>query len=143
MGERGETLVETLLSVAMLGLLATAIIAALFTTTSVSDLDAKQSAGEPALRSYAEAWRRATYESCTAGSSANPYGTTTPPGFTAPAGFTASITAIKFWDGTSSNPVVFNATCPAAGDQGLQEITLEVDHPRGTPQTLTILRRET
>ena len=138
---RGETLVETLLSVALLGILVAGILGALFTTTTTSDFDAKQAASEPGLRSYADAWGRAAYVPCTAGSSANPYGATTPPGFTAPVGYTASVTAVKFWNGTSTSPAVFSATCPAAGDQGLQEIALQLRPPRGPAETVTINRR--
>jgi type II secretory pathway pseudopilin PulG len=140
-GTRGETLVETLLSIVLLGILAAGILGALVATTTTSDFDAKQAASEPGLRSYADAWGRATYAPCTAGSSANPYGATAPPGFTAPVGYTASVTAVKFWNGTSTNPAVFTAACPAGGDQGLQELSLQLRSPQGPAQTVTIDRR--
>jgi type II secretory pathway pseudopilin PulG len=137
----GETLIETLISVILLGLLASGIVAALATTINASDLDARQSAAEPALRSYAAAWSRVAYQACTASSTANPYGATDPSGYTAPSGFTASVASVKFWDGTSTSPAVFAATCPSGGDQGLQEVTLQVRPPRGATQTIAIDKR--
>lgn len=138
---RGETLVETLISVILLGLLASGIVTALATTINASDLDARQSAAEPALRSYAAAWSRVPYQACTAGSTSNPYGSSDPSGYTAPNGFTASVTSVKFWDGTSASPAVFAATCPSGADQGLQELTLQVRPPRGATQTIAIDKR--
>lgn len=138
---RGETLVETLLSVVLLGILTVGILGALVATTTASDVDAKQAASEPGLRSYAEAWARVPYAPCTAGSSTNPYGATSPPGFTAPAGYVASVASVTFWNGTSTNPAVFSATCPASGDKGLQAIGLQLRPPRGPVQSVTINRR--
>ena len=91
-------------SVVLLGILTAGIFGALVATTTTADLDAKQAASEPGLRSYAEAWARVAYVPCTAGSSTNPYGATSPPGFTAPAGYVASVTSVQFWDGTSTRP---------------------------------------
>ena len=72
--QSGETLVETLITVVLLGLLGVGIVAAMASVISVSDLDAKQSGAETVLRSYAQAWNRAPYVSCTASQSTNPYG---------------------------------------------------------------------
>jgi type II secretory pathway pseudopilin PulG len=140
-GHRGETLVETLLTVVLLGILASGIVGALFTTIRVSDLDAQQAVAEPLIRSYAEAWRRVPYAPCTAGSSVDPYAATAPPGFTLPSGASASVISVRFWDGTSTAPASFVATCPAGGDQGFQQLTLRVQTRRGPAQTLTIGRR--
>jgi hypothetical protein len=133
--------VETLLTVALLGILVTGILSALFATTTTSDFDAKQAQSEPGIRSFADAWSRVEYAPCTAGSSANPYGSTSPPGFAAPVGYTATVTAVRFWNGTSTNPAVFSTTCPAGGDQGLQELDLQLRPPRGPAATVTIDRR--
>ncbi len=139
--QSGETLIETLITVILLGLLGVGTIAAMTSIISVSDYDAKQSGAETVLRSYAQAWNRAPYAVCTASHTTNPYGSTTPPGFTAPAGFTATISNVTFWNGTTGTPVTFGATCPATGDAGLQSLTLQVTSPRGPAQTLTIQKR--
>ncbi len=129
--QAGETLIETLITVILLGLLGVGVVAAMTSIISVSDYDAKQSGAETVLRSYAEAWDRAPYMACTASQPTNPYGSTTPPGFTLPTGYTASVSSVTFWNGTSSTPVTFGGTCPASGDAGLQSLTLRVTAPRG------------
>jgi type II secretory pathway pseudopilin PulG len=143
-GERsqsGETLLETLITVVLLGLLGAGVVSAMASIISVSDLDARQSAGETVLRSYAQAWERAAYVPCVASQATNPNASTTPPGFTAPAGYTATVVSTDFWNGTSSAPVTFVATCPATGDKGLQALNLRVTPPRGPAPTLTIEKR--
>src|SRR4051812_34958621 len=141
---RGETLIETLMTVALLALLATGIVAAFATNIRVSDVDAHLSGSEAVLRSYAEAWDRSDYLACTAGLPTNPYGSTQPPDYTATSGYTASVTAVTFWDGNdpSGAPAVFQPTCPLAGDKGLQSLTLNVQPSSGPPQTLTITKRK-
>lgn len=138
--QSGETLIETLFTVVLLGLLGVGIVAAMASIISVSDLDAKQSGAETVLRSYAQAWNRADYQPCTSPTT-NPYGSASPPGFTMPSGYTATVSGVTFWNGTSSAPVTFAATCPATGDAGLQALTLRVAAPRGPAQTLTIEKR--
>jgi type II secretory pathway pseudopilin PulG len=139
--QAGETLVETVVTVVLLGLLGVGIVGAMASIISVSDLDAKQSGAETVLRSYAQAWNRATYAPCAANQSTNPYGSTSPPGFTLPSGYTATVSSVTFWNGTTSAPVTFGATCPAGGDPGLQSLVLRVTAPRGPAQTLTIEKR--
>ena len=139
--QSGETLVETLFTVVLLGLLAVGMVSAMATIVSVSDVDAKQSGAETVLRSYAQAWNRADYQPCIANQATNPYGATVPPGFTLPSGYTATISSATFWNGTSNAPVAFVATCPATGDAGLQALTLRVAAPRGPAQSVTIEKR--
>jgi len=143
--ERGETLIETMITVILLGLLATGIVSAFATNIRVSAFDAGLSGSETVLRSYAEAWDRQTYAPCTSpGSTVNPYGSTQPADFTATSGYTASVTAVTFWDGNdpSGSPAVFQPGCPATGDTGLQSMTLKVLPSSGPSQTLTITKRK-
>jgi type II secretory pathway pseudopilin PulG len=139
--ELGETLVETLLTVALLGILATGIVGAMASVIRASDFDAKQAGSEVVLRSYAEARTHAPYLPCTAGQSTNPYGSSSPSGFVAPANYTATVSTVTFWNGTSSSPLTFLPTCPATGDAGLQSLTLQVVPPSGPTQTLTVETR--
>ena len=138
--ETGETLVETMITVVLLAVLTTGIVASLGTNIRVSDFDARLAGSEAVIRSYAQAWQRAPYLPCT--SSSNPYGTTTPPGFTAPASYTATLVAVKAWNSSSgsSGPATFNA-CPAT-DTGLQSLDLQVTSSRGASQTVTIMKRK-
>jgi type II secretory pathway pseudopilin PulG len=142
--ERGETLIETLITVVLLGLLATGIVSAFATNIRISDFDARLSGSEAAVRSYGEAWDRFPYVACTAGSSSNPYGATQPSDFTAPSGYTATVTGVTFWNGSdpSSVPAVFQSACPASGDKGLQSVVLKVQPTAGSAQTLTITKRK-
>ena len=139
--ERGETLVETMITVVLLAILTTGIISSLGTNIRVSDFDARLAGSEAVIRSYAQAWQRAPYLPCT--SSANPYGTTVPDGFTAPSSYTASLVSpVKVWNNTSgsSGPATFS-NCPAT-DTGLQSLDLQVTSSRGASQTLTIMKRK-
>jgi type II secretory pathway pseudopilin PulG len=140
-GERGETLIETMITVVLLAMLAVGVIASLGTNILVSDNDARLAGSEAVLRSYAQAWQRAPYLPCT--SSANPYGTAAPDGFTAPTRYTATLVSpVKVWNSGSgaSSPATFTA-CPAT-DTGLQTLDLKVSSDRGTEQTLTIQKRK-
>jgi type II secretory pathway pseudopilin PulG len=138
--ERGETLVETMITVVLLGLLAVGVVASLGTNILVSDTDARLAGSEAVIRSYAQAWQNMPYQPCT--SSANPYGASAPAGFTAPTGFTASLVSVKAWNSGSgaSSPATFTA-CPTT-DTGLQSLDLKVASSRGTEQTLTIVKRK-
>ena len=137
--DRGETLVETMIAVVLLGMLAVGIVAGLGTNLRVSTADAQIAGSEAVLRSYAQAWDAQPYAACT--SSANPY-PAQPTGFTAPSGYTASLVApVQTWNGTSgssSNAIFVN--CPAT-DSGLQALTLKVTSAGGPNQTLTITKR--
>lgn len=138
--EGGETLVETLITVVLLGILATGIVGAFASVITVSDFDAKTAGAETVVRSYAEAWERRTYAACTAGSPVNPY-SGQPSGWSTPGSYSASADIVRFWDGTSTNPAVFVTTCPAGGDQGLQEVVLSVTPLVGPATTVTIDKR--
>jgi len=138
--EAGETLVETLITVVLLGLLATGIVGAFASVITVSNFDAETAGAEAVVRTYAQAWQRRAYVDCTAGSSANPY-SGKPPGYSPPAGYTAAVSAVRFWDGTSSSPAAFVTTCAAGGDAGLQELVVSVTPTDAPATTLTIDKR--
>jgi len=137
--EQGETLIETLISVVLLALLATGIVAGLGTTLRSASFDAQVAGSEAVLRNYAQAWDAQPYASCA--SSANPY-PSQPSGFTPPSGYTTSLTSpVEVWNGTSgsTSSAVF-VNCPAS-DTGLQALTLAVRSGTGPTQTLTITKR--
>lgn len=141
--ESGETLVETMVSMVLLGLLATGIVIGLDTNIRTADLDSQLAGSESVLRSFAQAWDAQPYLACT--SSANPYGSGQPQGFTPPAGYTTSLQSpVTVWDGdrtaaASASGAKF-VNCPAS-DTGLQGLTLKVTPPRGPTQTVTITKR--
>jgi prepilin-type N-terminal cleavage/methylation domain-containing protein len=108
--EAGFTLVELLLTVAILGVGMLVIVGGMMTSIQVSDLGRRQADGQTQLRAYAEAVAGATYVNC-----ATSYTTYTPP-----TGYTALL-VVSYWDGTSA----FVTTCPTP-DKGLQKITLTI-----------------
>jgi Tfp pilus assembly protein PilE len=148
--ERGETLIELIVSTALLGILGVGMITALTSTIIVSNADRGFAGTETVLRSYATALESRTYLPCTTpGSSANPY--STPLAFTNPAGYTTSITGPTFLaDKNSTNATAANAfiaTCPNTppnnvGDQGVQRFVVRAVRSDGTAgQTLNVLVR--
>jgi len=118
--ERGDTLLELIIAVSILGIAFVALLTAMFTSNVSSDLHRKQAVAGGELRNFSEAIQRETYVSCATVSS---YGST----YTAPTGFTKSITAIEFHNADATNPAVsiFQGTCPST-DQGIQRLTLRI-----------------
>lgn len=128
----GETLIETLVSIALLGVIAVGVVGALGSEVIASARDRETATTESVVRSFA-AWvdnnvgaTTATYRQCTAGSAANPYygsgtgqWTSASLGWVTPAGFTASVVrwgpnlgwgvnpagGVGYWPVTSTNLV--------------------------------------
>lgn len=119
--ERGESLVELLLAVAILGIAIVAILAGMATAITASDANRKQARVETLLRNYAEAITNpavAYVECATTGSYP-----ASPPGFTLPPNFTLTVTQVRYWDG--ANPAAFGGTC-GSPDRGIQHLTVRV-----------------
>lgn len=110
--DQGETLIELIIAVAIMGIAVVAIVAGIATSILMSDIHRKQATAGAYVRDYAEAVA-GHYDA-----SASP---TYPPsavGFAAPTGFTATVTSVKCWNDTSG---VFSG-CTAAN--AVQQITL-------------------
>ena len=108
--EAGFTLVELLLTIAILGIAVVAVVGAMMTSIQVSDLGRRQADGQTQLRAYAEAVAGAGYTTCA---------TSYPTSYSPPSGYTAAMT-VAYWDGSSA----FTATCGT--DKGLQRVTLTI-----------------
>jgi type II secretory pathway pseudopilin PulG len=112
-GERGETLLELIVALAILGIAVVAVVGGLSAALMLTDVHRKQAAAGVAVRDYAEATQTAVatghYTACAA----------PPVTFTPPTGYTTSVVAIRFWSGTAWQP-----TCTT--DIGLQRLTLQV-----------------
>lgn len=117
--ERGETLLEILVAVVLLGVAVVAVLGALLTAAKVSDLHRKQATAGAAARDYAETVARRVaaggYVPCAAPSAYLPSAV----GFGAPGGYSASTTSVRYWTGSG-----WGATC--SSDQGLQLATVQV-----------------
>jgi Tfp pilus assembly protein PilV len=111
--DRGESLLELLIAVAIMGVAVTAIIGGIGVSVMMSDIHRKQATAGTAVRDYGEAIMAGGYVSCaTTASYPAAAGSI-------PAGYAASVTSLKYWTGTT-----WASSC--APDKGLQQLTLQV-----------------
>jgi type II secretory pathway pseudopilin PulG len=140
-GEVGETLLELLVTVSIMGTVFVGVLAGIGTVFVATDSHRQDATAEAVLRSYAERLEDPTdvpYVDCaTAGTYVSPTGFTLP----AAPGWTASVTSALIWQGDT--PPTFTSTC--AADKGLQQLTLRVTSPAGDHQateTIVIVKRK-
>ncbi len=135
-GERGETLIELLVTVVILGTAVVALVGALAVAVRVSDIHRKQATAGASVRAFAEALATRVaaaptgYVECaTTASYAGAY-------TGVPSGYVATIAAVSYWDGSA-----FVATC--ATDTGVQRVTLTVGSSdgRASEQLDVVLRK--
>jgi len=141
-GDVGESLVELMVSVVILGTTIVVVIEVLFMMIGGTALQADEVRGQNTLASWADAVVSAPYTPCAQPSA-------TPAQFPAPSpsptAFTTRVVSVEYWQGSG-----FGATCPTP-DQGVQLVTLGVVPPVGpigdggsgpTPeQTLKVVKR--
>jgi type II secretory pathway pseudopilin PulG len=112
--DRGETLIELVVAMAIMSTGVVAVLGCLVTAIMVSDIHRKQSTAGVTLRNYAEAITRTVdgggYPTGCAALSVS---------FTPPAGYTASITKVGYWSGSA-----WTSGCTT--DAGLRQLTLQV-----------------
>lgn len=139
--ERGETLVEVVVSVAILSLAAVGIVGGLTLSVKASDINRKQTTGGAYVRSYAEAVENyvrtnGNYVKC-AGVNAYAPGTV---GFTVPPNYTATQAAAEPLDGDGS--VITSGSCPTR-DKGVQRLrlTLTSSDARAAESITIVVRR--
>ena len=129
----GESLVEILVTVVILGIATSGLSAALLTTVKASNTQRQQVLARAALRSWAEQISAAAYVPCAVPGS---FPTPSP---TLPNGYTAAVTGVYYWNGTS-----FAGSCGT--DAGAQALTLRITAPNGLSpalaQTLSIVVRK-
>jgi type II secretory pathway pseudopilin PulG len=131
----GETLIELLAAIAILGITGAAFIGAFFTMTTASTYHRDSASGGVVLRSYADAVTADTYLEC---------GTAYPASsFVAVSGFTVT-NSVTYWK--SDNVFyAYGATgspCPAATDGGLQRVLVSVTSNDGRDiETLSVFKR--
>jgi hypothetical protein len=148
--ESGETLVETLITVAVVGIAFVAILAGIFTALRVSDYHRKTTTADIVLRNYAEIVKAPTgtyaYKPCTSAGGSVTYDDYTP---AAPLNtYTALVSKYRYLTGYVNGEPQWSDVCPAA-DLGAQELTLLATGPstdpavRGTERVVTIKRNAT
>jgi Tfp pilus assembly protein PilE len=138
--DRGESLVELLITIVIMGITVVAVMGGFLTSITMSDVHRKQATVGGLARDYAERVERFVsgtgYAAC-AGTSAYAAGTV---GFALPtdySSYTAQVTSVRYWTAASTWAV----TC--ASDQGLQQVTVQVSSPdgRAAESAVIVVRR--
>ncbi|MFK4090066.1 type II secretion system protein [Kribbella sp. NPDC020789] len=134
MRERGESLLELVVAIALMGAAVVAVMAGLTTTVLMSDRQRKEATAVATVRNYAEALQNYVanghYVAC-----ATTYDV---PGFAVPEGFTANVVSgsVQYWTGTLWLPLCLP-------DRGLQRVQVSVTSTDGrAAQTLDVVLRK-
>lgn len=135
--ERGETLVELIIAVAILGIAAVAILSGLLLSVKVSTVNSNQASGGAYVRSFAEAIQNHVdangYAPC--GAAASNYQSVAVPDL--PGTYAKAVTAVQSWNGTSWG------ACTADGIQRLElRVTTPGDASHKADETLTVILRQ-
>jgi type II secretory pathway pseudopilin PulG len=111
--DAGVTLVELILTVAIMGIAIVTIVGGAMTSILDSDYNHKQADAANVLQAYADSVAALVYQPCSAAYA---------PAYTPPTGYTVAIAGTEYWDTATS---AFISTCPAS-DYGLERLTLQV-----------------
>ena len=128
--EAGLTLLEVIVTVAILGVLFVVLTGGTAASVFGSEVHRKQATAETVLRTYAEAVKAVAYVAC---------GTNLSPstGGVAPAGYDKQPPTVKAWDGSAF------VACPTADTHGLQLVSLEVRSSDGrAAERIDVVKRQ-
>jgi hypothetical protein len=134
--DAGETLVELLITIMIMGISVAAVLGALVMAIGASKLHRNQAEAQDRLRNWAELVSGdTTYGDCPGTTSAFPAAPSMP------TGMSATIAGVQYWDGSA-----FVGGCPVSGDTGVQKVTLRVSvassiHPAFTQDLDVIVRK--
>ena len=136
--DRGETLLELVITIAILGVCVVGIGAGIALSIKISSIHRDQATADAFLHNYAETLQN-SYTACSGGVAPNYVSVAS---LAAPSGFSTPTATVKFWN-ASGSPAAFNSsTCPAT-DPGLQQVTLGLDSTDGfTSETLVVILRK-
>lgn len=117
--DAGETLIELIIAVAIMGVAVVAIVGGIATTILMSDIHRKQATAGSYVRSYAEAVGDYVAVPGNFDPTSSPSALQTDVGFAAPTGFAATVTPpVRCWDGAAFG------TCDTTST--VQQVTLNV-----------------
>ena len=108
--EKGETLVEILVSLVIIGIIVSAFFATIVTTSRASTTQRDIVKADALLRDYAETAKQAVRDTCTSGNTGTPVSVTLIP--PAPLGFSVAATGLTCPSPTTVNPVDIDVTLP-------------------------------
>jgi type II secretory pathway pseudopilin PulG len=114
-GDRGETLLELIIAILILGTCVVAIGAGITTSVKMSAIHRDQATAGAFLHNYAEGLQ-SLYPACSSSIATDYTGS-----LAAPTGFTPPSATIKFWDPTAAKFV--SGACPSP-DPGLRQVSL-------------------
>jgi type II secretory pathway pseudopilin PulG len=139
--EAGLTLIELILTISLMGVAFAAILGGVAGVYSDGATHRNAALVETWLRRYAESLDAAAYVACATTTSYN--GALAP---SPPANFSAQITAVTYWDGAANASFTSSQSgCVAAGDKGVQRITLQVSETeqfRGVTENVVVVKRD-
>jgi prepilin-type N-terminal cleavage/methylation domain-containing protein len=127
--ERGDTLVEVIVSIVILAIVTAGLLAGMTTTTASSNIGRQQADAEALLTSAVEAVKDPTqfpYD-CSGNYDIQSL---------APAGWTVAVVNTELWDGTTFAPV--GSPCSAQ----MQDLKIQVQSPGGLTWTRDVIRGE-
>lgn len=144
--ERGETLVELLVSLAILGVAAVAILAGVFTSVKTSEIHKNEATGGAYVRSFAEAVQNSIddggfKENCTTAKTA--YANV--PVKDLPSGYVKEVALVETWN-LPASPAADPVWGPCRNGDTTQRVTLKVTTSgdathRATETLVVVLRR--
>jgi type II secretory pathway pseudopilin PulG len=135
--ERGDTLLELIVAIAILGVCVVAIGAGITLSVKMSTIHRNQATANAFLHNYAESLQ-SSYATCSGGAALPDYTT----GLPVPSGFVAPTAAVSVWDATSAR-FVAAGTCPAT-DPGLQQVSLTLESAdKYVKESLVVVVRKT
>ena len=133
--EGGETLLELVVAITILGVCVVAVGAGVVMSVRISTIHRDQATADATLHNYAETVV-GSYQACAP---------TGPPNYpaslslAAPAGFIAPTANVRYWNAATST---FTDTCPSA-DPGLQQVTLNLtSNDRLVSESLVVVVRK-
>jgi Tfp pilus assembly protein PilE len=130
--DRGETLLELVITIAILGVCVVGIGAGIALSVKISSIHRNQATADAFLHNYAESIQTG-YTACASPS-------TYTSGLPTPNGFAGPTSSVKFWDGTSFTTL---SPCTPASDPGLQQVTLSLNSTDGfTSESLVVILRK-
>jgi type II secretory pathway pseudopilin PulG len=136
-GEAGESLLEIIITIMIMGLAIPAVVGAVMAAVGSSTQDRRQIQAQQLLTSWSETIANANtdgnYGAYTPCPPANHYTSSPFAPANIPPGFQVSVVAVDYWDADASPPSGAFVGCAAAGaaDEGVRRLQLHVVVPAG------------